>query len=325
MPDDQLLNNYTAANIQRQCRGREIEELNRQMSELRAENATLKNEVHEWQESDAATKVLGPAFEEQIAELTQKLNEAQAQVETAGRNAAHYADMSLELEKQVAELTRQRDYARDQNGDLFAEKVSLEQFSGRLTLARVMLRRVCAEAYQLAGVVGAPEAALDNLSDAAHGAPLRHETFLPVLDTDCSVIADLRERLAKVIQNAEEDVHERSLATERTIAELARKRDEAQNEAQENWESVKRLTARAEAAERERDEAIGFRHNMEHASKIQQEDYANMERQVAAMRDLLKDAVEFIRDVFGPKYDSSPRVSRALAALHPAPNSENWE
>lgn len=114
MPDDQLLNNYTAANIQRQCRGREIEELNRQMSELRAENATLKNEVHEWQESDAATKVLGPAFEEQIAELTRQLNDSQAQVETAGRNAAHYADMSLELEKQVAELTRRRNEAQNE-------------------------------------------------------------------------------------------------------------------------------------------------------------------------------------------------------------------
>lgn len=44
------------------------------------------------------------------------------------------------------------------------------------------LQGVCAEAYQLAGQVNASEKALDNLSAAANGLPLPHETFLPVED-----------------------------------------------------------------------------------------------------------------------------------------------
>lgn len=42
------------------------------------------------------------------------------------------------------------------------------------------LRQVCAEAYQLAGALNAPENALDNLFAAANGVPLPHESFLPV-------------------------------------------------------------------------------------------------------------------------------------------------
>lgn len=58
------------------------------------------------------------------------------------------------------------------------------------------LRRVCAEAYQLAGAVGAPVKALENLAYAAQGAPdLPHATFLPILDTDCSEIQRLRKAL----------------------------------------------------------------------------------------------------------------------------------
>lgn len=41
------------------------------------------------------------------------------------------------------------------------------------------LRAVCAEAYQLAGVINAPTKVLDNLSAAANGEPLPHESFLP--------------------------------------------------------------------------------------------------------------------------------------------------
>ncbi len=47
------------------------------------------------------------------------------------------------------------------------------------------LEQVCAEAYQLAGAVGAPEKALDNLAAAAAGEPIPHETFLPVSAADC--------------------------------------------------------------------------------------------------------------------------------------------
>lgn len=54
------------------------------------------------------------------------------------------------------------------------------------------LRAVCAEAYQLAGAFGAPVEALDNLSAAANGDPIPHETFLPVLGSN---------RLLKAIEN----------------------------------------------------------------------------------------------------------------------------
>ena len=42
------------------------------------------------------------------------------------------------------------------------------------------LEAICAEAYQLAGAVGAPLKALDNLAAAAEGRAIPHETFLPV-------------------------------------------------------------------------------------------------------------------------------------------------
>ena len=49
-----------------------------------------------------------------------------------------------------------------------------------LLAERDALRLVCAEAYQMAGALNAPTKALDNLSAASAGAPLPHETFLPV-------------------------------------------------------------------------------------------------------------------------------------------------
>jgi len=54
------------------------------------------------------------------------------------------------------------------------------------------LRVVCAEAHQLAGAVGAPLAALDNLSAAASGKPLPHKTFLPLSDGDFERVEELR-------------------------------------------------------------------------------------------------------------------------------------
>ncbi len=52
-----------------------------------------------------------------------------------------------------------------------------------------VLEQVCAEAYQLAGAVGAPEKALDNLAAAAEGEAIPHETFLPVSAADCDEFA----------------------------------------------------------------------------------------------------------------------------------------
>ena len=66
-------------------------------------------------------------------------------------------------------------------------KLSNDNAELRAELAR--LREVCGEAYQMAGQVGAAERILDNLSDAANGRPLRHETFLPVTDDDFSELA----------------------------------------------------------------------------------------------------------------------------------------
>lgn len=48
-----------------------------------------------------------------------------------------------------------------------------------------VLEQVCAEAYQLAGAVGAPERVLDNLAAAAEGKPIPRQSFLPVSAADC--------------------------------------------------------------------------------------------------------------------------------------------
>ena len=55
------------------------------------------------------------------------------------------------------------------------------------------LQMVCGEAYQLAGAVGAPEKALDNLAAAAYGRPIPHATFLPVSAADCDEFANAPE------------------------------------------------------------------------------------------------------------------------------------
>ncbi len=47
-----------------------------------------------------------------------------------------------------------------------------------------VLRAVCAEAYQMAGALGANKTALDNLFAAAQGKPIPHESFLPVFATE---------------------------------------------------------------------------------------------------------------------------------------------
>ncbi len=53
-----------------------------------------------------------------------------------------------------------------------------------------VLQQVCAEAYQLAGAIGAPEKVLDNLEAAADGRPIPHATFLPVSAADCDEFGD---------------------------------------------------------------------------------------------------------------------------------------
>lgn len=60
------------------------------------------------------------------------------------------------------------------------------------------LARVCAEAYQFAGEVGAPERVLDNLSAAADGEPIPHDSILPVLAAECDAVIELRTKLDQV-------------------------------------------------------------------------------------------------------------------------------
>jgi hypothetical protein len=54
------------------------------------------------------------------------------------------------------------------------------------------LEGVCAEAYQLAGAVGAPERVLDQLHAAAEGKALPHATMLPIAAEDCAEVAEPR-------------------------------------------------------------------------------------------------------------------------------------
>lgn len=71
------------------------------------------------------------------------------------------------------------------------------------------LQIVCAEAYQLAGALGAPVSALDNLSAAANGQSIPHDTFLPVLqpcEIDMQDAFDEREsKLLARIEELEQD------------------------------------------------------------------------------------------------------------------------
>ncbi len=60
------------------------------------------------------------------------------------------------------------------------------------------LERVCGEAYQLAGAIGAPERVLDVLAAAAGGKPIPQESFLPIAADDCDEIRALHERLDEV-------------------------------------------------------------------------------------------------------------------------------
>jgi len=54
-------------------------------------------------------------------------------------------------------------------------------------LVRVnVLEALCAEMYQVAGAVGTPERILDQLSAAANGKPLPHESVLPFDASECT-------------------------------------------------------------------------------------------------------------------------------------------
>ena len=60
------------------------------------------------------------------------------------------------------------------------------------------LERLCGEAYQFAGTVGAPVRVLDALAAAANGDPLPEGDLLPVTAEECDVVATLLARLARI-------------------------------------------------------------------------------------------------------------------------------
>lgn len=60
------------------------------------------------------------------------------------------------------------------------------------------LQRVCAEAYQFAGTVGAPVRVLDTLAAAAQGRPLPEGSMLPVAAEECDEVAQLAAKLERV-------------------------------------------------------------------------------------------------------------------------------
>jgi hypothetical protein len=60
----------------------------------------------------------------------------------------------------------------------------LEQLKARVEV----LQRVCADAYQLAGLVGAPARVLDTLDEAASGRTVSRETFLPLALTEFDIL-----------------------------------------------------------------------------------------------------------------------------------------
>jgi hypothetical protein len=87
---------------------------------------------------------------------------------------------------------------RNSLGDLAADAIE------QLNAEREELRQRCAEAYQLAGVVGAPLRFLDALGDAANGEIGKRFVgdLLPVAAEECDEIAKLRRELEEARKDA---------------------------------------------------------------------------------------------------------------------------
>ena len=68
----------------------------------------------------------------------------------------------------------------------------------RLRRRLAALEGVCAEAYQVAGAVGAPERVLDQLHAASEGKPLPYATVLPIAAADCAEVAEVHAILRRV-------------------------------------------------------------------------------------------------------------------------------
>ena len=100
-----------------------------------------------------------------------------------------------------------RDRIAELEADLYTRIEAMETENAKL-------RGVCADAYQLVGAVGGPVEALDNLSAAANGEPIPHDTFLPFRECDClSDLKELREAAAWYLEVDEAYVYISSHST----------------------------------------------------------------------------------------------------------------
>ncbi|MDH5527173.1 MAG: hypothetical protein OEY97_07695 [Nitrospirota bacterium] len=91
------------------------------------------------------------------------------------------------------------------------------------------LRTVCSEAYQMAGALDAPVPVLDNLSAAANGRPLPHETFLPVETPDLLAEIDrLRTELTDLTAGEDQQLGAYYLVDEKTLREMEELRTDAE-------------------------------------------------------------------------------------------------
>lgn len=89
----------------------------------------------------------------------------------------------------------------------------------RLLAEITSLRSVCAEAYQMAGAMDCSVEAMDNLSAAAGGEPLPHQTFLPHMTVDETIenqqkeIGDLQKVIEGIGEKLTEAEHQINLMT----------------------------------------------------------------------------------------------------------------
>lgn len=113
-----------------------------------------------------------------IAEVERLNDELSACTEHPGgcgywRDAAKYRAKERDVFAQELESFKQA------NRNLSESNVRRREDNARLKTENEALRQFAAEAYQVLGALDAPENVLDNASDAAGGAPLRHKTLLP--------------------------------------------------------------------------------------------------------------------------------------------------
>jgi vacuolar-type H+-ATPase subunit I/STV1 len=82
-----------------------------QLAEVAKERDEARAQLHEWEESDAASSVLVPVFTEEIARITKERDEARAQLAAAQRENARLreiAERSKEIVNYVADTLPMR-------------------------------------------------------------------------------------------------------------------------------------------------------------------------------------------------------------------------